>query len=154
MAREKLACANKKARLEYDVQETYEAGIVLQGNEVKALREGRGNLQDSYAKTVGEEVFLHNFHIGAYSHAHQVNHDPLRPKKLLLHKREIRRLMGKTIERGMTLVPLRVYFSRGLAKAELGLAKGKKLYDRREDARRQEAKRDIERALRERQKQE
>ena len=148
-----LACANKKARLEYDVQETFEAGIALQGTEVKALREGRGNLQDGYAKVEGEEVFLYNFHIGSYSHARQFNHEPLRRKGLLLHKREIRRLMGKTIERGMTLVPLKVYFTRGLAKVELGLAKGKKLYDRREESRRQEARREIERALRERQKQ-
>lgn len=153
MAGGKLTIANKKARLEYDIQETYEAGIVLHGTEVKAIREGRGNLQDSYAKVEGEEAFLYNFHIGSYSHAHQFNHEPLRPKKLLLHKREIRRLMGKTIERGMTLIPLRVYFTRGLAKVELGLAKGKKLYDRRQDARQQEAKREIERAMRERQKQ-
>jgi len=149
---QKTVCQNRKAWHDYEVQDTYEAGLVLQGSEVKSLREGWGNLRDSYARLKGGEVYLYNFHISPYPQAGQFNHDPLRPRKLLLHKREIKKLVGKTTEKGLTLVPLRVYFSRGLAKVELALAKGKKLYDKREELKRRSAKMELERSLREKQK--
>ncbi|OGP57389.1 MAG: SsrA-binding protein, partial [Deltaproteobacteria bacterium RBG_13_52_11b] len=126
---EKLICQNKKAWHNYSVEEKYEAGISLLGSEVKSLREGRANLGDSYGNIKNGEIFLVDAHISPYSHANQLNHDPLRTRKLLLHKKEIRRLIGKVQERGYTLIPLRLYFSDGRAKVELGLAKGKKLYD-------------------------
>lgn len=153
-AGDKLVCSNKRARAEYEILETYEAGIALLGTEVKSLRDGRGNLQDSYAKVEGGEVNLLNFHIGPFAHAHQFNHEPLRKKKLLLHKSEIKRLIGKTTEKGLTLIPLKVYFTHGVAKVELGLAKGKKLYDRREDMRREESRKELERVLHQRMKRE
>lgn len=153
-AGDKLACTNKRARLEYEILETYEAGLALLGTEVKSLREGKGNLQDSYAKVEGGEVYLLNCHIGPYAHAHQFNHEPLRKKKLLLHKSEIKRLIGKTTEKGLTLIPLKIYFTHGRAKVELALARGKKLYDRREDLRREESRKEIERAVRQRIKRE
>jgi SsrA-binding protein len=148
--RQKIICQNRKALHDYKIQDTYEAGIVLQGSEVKSLRDGRGNLKDSYAKIDRGEVYLINFHISPYPQAGQFNHDPLRPRKLLLHKNEIKRLLGKTTEKGLTLVPLKVYFSRGLAKVELALAKGKKLYDKREELKRRTAKIELERNIRER----
>jgi SsrA-binding protein len=138
---------NRRARHDYQLEETYEAGLQLLGSEVKSLRAGRASLQDAYGKVRGGEVWLVNMHIAPYEQAGPFNHDPLRPRKLLLHKAEIRRLVGKVKERGYTLVPLRVYFRRGLAKVELALARGKKEYDRRADIRRREAERQIARAL-------
>jgi len=142
---EKLICQNKKAWHNYSVEEKYEAGISLLGSEVKSLREGRANLGDSYGNIKNGEIFLVDAHISPYSHANQLNHDPLRTRKLLLHKKEIRRLIGKVQERGYTLIPLRLYFSDGRAKVELGLAKGKKLYDKRESLKRKTMEREMER---------
>ncbi len=142
---EKLVCLNKKARHNYFIEDTYEAGIALLGTEVKSLREGRANLGDSYGKIKNGEVFLVDAHISPYSYANRFNHDPLRPRKLLLHKREIRRLIGKVQEKGFTLIPLRLYFSNGRAKVELGLGKGKKLFDKRETLKRKTMERDMER---------
>jgi SsrA-binding protein len=142
---EKLICQNKKARHNYSIEDTYEAGIALVGTEVKSLREGRANLGDSYGKIRNGEVFLVDAHISPYSHANRFNHDPLRTRKLLLHKKEIRRLIGKVQEKGFTLIPLRLYFSNGKAKVELGLGKGKKLFDKRETLKRKTMERDMER---------
>jgi SsrA-binding protein len=142
---EKLICQNKKAWHNYSVEDRYEAGIALLGTEVKSLREGRANLGDSYGKIKNGEVFLVDAHISPYSYANRFNHDPLRPRKLLLHKKEIRRLIGKVQEKGFTLIPLRLYFSDGKAKVELGLAKGKKLFDKRETLKRKTMERDMER---------
>jgi len=142
---EKLICQNKKAWHNYFIEDTYEAGISLLGTEVKSLREGKANLGDSYGKVKNGEVFLVDAHISPYNYGNRFNHDPLRTRKLLLHKREIRRLIGKVQEKGFTLIPLRLYFSDGRAKVELGLAKGKKLYDKREYLRRKTMERDMER---------
>ncbi len=133
---EKLICANKRARRDYAIDETYEAGMVLMGTEVKALRQGKTHLKDSYARIKDGEIFLVDTHISPYSHGNQLNHEPDRIRKLLMHKREIRKLYGKTRERGFTLVPLRIYFKDGKAKVEIGLGKGKRLYDKREDLKR------------------
>lgn len=148
----KLICANKKATHFYFIEERYEAGVVLQGTEVKSLREGRANLKESYAKVKDGEVFLYNCHISPYSHGNRLNHDPIRPRKLLLRKREIRKLFGKVAERGYTLVPLSLYFTRGKAKLELGLGKGKKLHDKRETLKERDASREMERVFKQRQK--
>jgi SsrA-binding protein len=148
---EKPVATNRKAFHDYFIEERYEAGIMLQGTEVKSLREGRVNLQDSYASVRGNDVFLHQCHISPYSHGNIMNHDPTRVRKLLLHKAEIHKLLGKTQQKGLTLIPLRIYFSkRGYAKVELGLAKGKKLYDRRETIKSREAGREVQRAIKER----
>jgi SsrA-binding protein len=144
----KIIAVNKRARFDYHISETLEAGLVLQGTEVKSLREGRVVLKDAYADIQDGEVFLVHAHINEYSQGNRFNHDPERPRKLLLHRREIKRLIGKTQERGLTLIPMRMYFARGKAKVELGLAKGKKHYDKREDLKRRTAQRDIERAMR------
>ena len=147
----KIIATNRKAFHDYFIEERYEAGIMLQGTEVKSLREGRVNLQDSYASVRGSEVFLHQCHISPYSHGNIMNHEPTRVRKLLLHKTEIHKLLGKTQQKGLTLIPLRIYFSkRGYAKVELGLAKGKKLYDRRETIKSREAGREVQRAIKER----
>jgi len=144
----KVIATNRKAYHDYFIEEKYEAGIVLRGTEVKSLREGRVNLQESYASVHEGEVFLHHCHISPYSHGNIMNHDPLRARKLLLHKKEINKLLGKTQQKGLTLIPLRLYFSkRGQVKVELGLAKGKKLYDRRESLKTREAGREMERAI-------
>lgn len=135
---------NRKARHDFHIEETFEAGIALQGTEVKSLRLGRVNLRDSFARVEKGEVFLHGLHISPYEQGNRFNHDPLRVRKLLLHKREIRRLIGKTREEGYTLVPLKLYFKNGKCKVELALAKGKKLYDKRDSI----AKRDAERRAR------
>ena len=145
---EKMICKNRKAWHNYFIDETYEAGIVLKGSEIKSCRQGRANLKDSYAKIRNGELYLVNSHISPYSHANQLNHDPLRSRKLLLHKEEIRRLIGKINERGMTLIPLKMYLKHGKAKVELGLAKGKRLYDKRESIKRKTEKRELERSLR------
>jgi SsrA-binding protein len=144
---EKLICANKRARRNYAIDETYEAGMVLVGTEVKALRQGKANLKDSYARIKGGEVFLVDSHISPYSHGNQFNHDPDRTRKLLMHKREIRKLYGKIRERGFTLIPLRMYFKDGKAKVEMGLGKGKKLYDKREDLKKRAMEREVERSF-------
>jgi len=142
---EKLICQNKKAWHNYFIDDKYEAGISLLGTEVKSLREGKANLGDSYGTIKNGEIFLVDTHINPYSHGNRSNPDPLRTRKLLLHKREIRRLIGKVQERGFTLIPLRLYFSDGKAKVELGLARGKKLFDKRETLKRKTMEREMER---------
>ena len=144
---EKVLCENKKARHDYFIEETYEAGIALQGTEVKSLRLGKANLKDSYVRIEEQEALLHHTHISPYPYGHQFNHDPERVRKLLLHKREIRRLTGKTHERGYTLVPLKIYLKNGKMKIEIGLAKGKTLYDKREVLKKRSADREIEKVL-------
>jgi SsrA-binding protein len=144
----KIILVNKRARFDYEISETLEAGLVLQGTEVKSLRDGRVSLQDAYADVQNGEVFLLNAHINPYDHGNRFNHEPERPRKLLLHRREIKRLIGKTQEKGLTLIPTRMYFTNGKAKVELGLAKGKKQYDKRQELKRRSAQREIERAIR------
>ena len=147
---EKFVCVNRQARHNYFIDEIYEAGLVLLGSEVKSLRDGKANLVDSYAQIRHGEAFLINAHISPYAGANQFNHEPTRIRKLLLHGREIERLTGKTKERGLTLIPLKLYFKGGRAKVELGLARGKKLYDKRETLRRKVAEREVERSLKSR----
>jgi SsrA-binding protein len=142
----KLVCQNRKAKHDYFIDEVLEAGIVLLGPEVKSLREGRGSLVDSYARVKKEEVFLYNMHITPYPYAHHVRVDPVRTRKLLLNKREIKRLIGKTEEKGYTLIPTKVYFSKGRAKVELALAKGKRKYDKRRALKEKELKKEVEQA--------
>ena len=142
---EKLICQNRKAWHNYFIEDKYEAGISLLGSEVKSLREGKVNLGDSYGDIKRGEVFLVDAHISPYPQANRLNHDPLRTRKLLLHKREIQRLIGKVQERGFTLIPLRLYFSNGKVKVELGLGKGKKLFDKRETLKRKTMEREMER---------
>lgn len=144
---EKLVASNKKAYHDYSVLEKLEAGIVLLGTEVKSIREGRINLKDSYAMIKGGEAFLLNCHISPYSHGNRENHDPTRARKLLLHSKEIRKLIGKTQEKGLAVVPLRVYLVRGKIKVELGVARGKKEYDKRETERQKEVDRETRAAL-------
>ncbi|HUT72963.1 MAG TPA: SsrA-binding protein SmpB [Desulfatiglandales bacterium] len=139
----KIVCQNRKARYDYSIDEVYEAGIVLAGPEAKSLREGRASLTDSYARVKHEELFLHNMHITPYSFAHHVELDPTRTRKLLMHKREIKRLIGKTEERGYSLIPLSVYFLHGIIKIELALAKGKRKYDKRAAIKEREMKREL-----------
>jgi SsrA-binding protein len=146
----KIVCQNKKARHDYHIIEVIEAGMVLVGTEVKSLREGRANLKDSYARIRDGELYLVQAHISPYSHASYDNHDPERVRKLLVHKRELKRLTGKTQEKGLTLVPLKIYFKDGKAKIELALASGKKSYDKRETLKRQTQKREMERAIKDR----
>src|SRR5215475_6620575 len=146
-AGEKTICVNRRARFDYHIEETYEAGIVLTGGEVKSLREGRANLKDSYGRVDKGELVLFNAHISNYEPAHYFNVEPTRTRKLLMHKKEIMRLMGKVQEQGLTLIPLRLYFKKGYAKVELALARGKKLYDKRSTIREREVKRDIERGM-------
>jgi len=148
----KIVCQNRKARHDYFVLDEYEAGMVLLGTEVKALRLGRANIKDSHAKIRQGEIFLHNMHIGAYPFAAFGNHDPERPRKLLLNKQEIKRLTGKIVEKGHTLIPLKVYFKDGKAKVLLALAKGKRKYDKRQTIRKREEKRELDRAKRDRTK--
>ena len=149
-AGERLIADNRKARHNYHISDVYEAGIVLLGTEVKAIREGRVNLRDSYARIETGEVFLHHLHISPYSHRGYAEHEPLRRRKLLLTKREIHKLTGKAVERGFTLVPVRMYFKRGLVKVALGVAKGKKSYDKRETIRRRQIDRETRAAIKER----
>ncbi len=147
---EKVVCQNKKAFHDYFIEEKYEVGIVLQGTEVKSLRLGKANLKDSYVDIQNEEAFLKNAHISPYPYGHQFNHDPERTRKLLLHKRELRRLMGKTHERGYTLIPLKIYLKNSKIKIEIGLAKGKTLYDKRETIKKRTADREMEKAMKNR----
>ncbi len=148
----KTVTENRKARHHYHILETYEAGLALTGTEVKSLRAGKANLQDSFARVENGELMLYNMHISPYKQGNQFNHEPKRTRRLLMHKHEILRLLGKTREKGLALIPLKVYFKRGLAKVELALAKGKKLYDRRQEIADRDAKREMERALKERSK--
>jgi SsrA-binding protein len=136
---------NRKARYEYHILDTWEAGIVLQGTEVKSLRAGRANLQDAFARIDRGELWLHNLHISPYESGNRFNHDPLRTRKLLLRRQEIRKMIGQVEQKGLTLVPLELYFRRGIAKVTLALVKGKKLHDKREDLKRRAAERDMER---------
>jgi SsrA-binding protein len=143
----KILTENRKARHDYFIDDEYEAGMVLLGTEVKSLRLGRVNLKDSYAKIKNGEVFVHQMHIGQYPFAHYDNHDPLRPRKLLLHNHEIKKLIGKVQEKGYSLIPVRVYFKNGKVKMSLALARGKRKYDKRESIRNRDEKRDMERSL-------
>jgi SsrA-binding protein len=142
---EKNITVNRKARHEYSILQTYEAGIVLTGTEVKSLREGKANLVDSYASLDKGEVWLNSVHISEYKYGSISNHDPVRRRKLLLNKSEIRKLIGKVKEKGLTLIPLRLYFRKGRVKVELALAKGKKVYDKRESIAKRDLQRDQER---------
>ncbi len=148
----KIIATNRKAHHLYHVVDTYEAGIALVGTEVKSLRQGKVNFRDSYASVERGEVLLHNLHISHYEQASRFNHDPTRPRKLLLHRIEIRRLLGKTAEKGLTLVPLKMYFKGKVVKVELALAIGKKLFDRRKTIKDREVERELRRALKERQR--
>lgn len=139
---------NRRARHEYQFVETWEAGIALKGTEVKALRDGQANLSDAFGVVKDGEVWLLNLHIAPYERGNQFNHEPTRTRKLLLHRREIRRMIGSVERQGLTLVPLELYFKRGKVKVALALARGKKLHDKREDERKRDDQRDIERALR------
>ena len=143
----KILSDNRHAAHVYYLMERFEAGLVLTGTEVKAARDGKVQLKDSYAEVLNQEAWLVNAHISPYPGANQFNHEPTRTRKLLLHRREIERLTGKTKERGLTLIPLKLYFKNGRAKVELGLARGKKLYDKRETLRRKAAEREVERSL-------
>jgi SsrA-binding protein len=144
----KVICSNRKARFLYEILETVEAGIALLGPEVKSLREGRASLGEAYGRIRGREMFLVGLHISPYEQAGRANPDPVRERKLLLHRSEIGRLSGKVRERGFTLVPLRMYFRNGRAKVELALARGKRAYDKRETIRRREEDRSVRRVLR------
>ncbi len=148
---EKLISSNRKARHDYHIDETYEAGIVLTGTEVKSVRDTRVNLRDSYARVEGSQLFLYNMHISPYEQGNRFNHEPLRIRKLLMHKAEIGRLAGKVKEKGYTLVPLKIYLKRGLIKVELGLGRGKKSYDKRQTIAERDSKREMERAFKEKQ---
>lgn len=144
----KIVVQNRKARHEYHILDTWEAGMVLVGTEVKSLRDSKANLKDSHARLTRKgEVFLHNMHISPYEKGNIANHDPLRVRKLLLHKREIRKLKGKVQEKGLTLIPLKVYFKDGKAKVEIALCQGKKHYDKRADIAKRDAKRDMDRSM-------
>jgi len=146
----KIISVNKQAQHEYFIEDTLEAGVVLKGTEVKSLRQGRANLKDAYARIRNGEVYLHQMNISVYPFAYYDNHEPERPRKLLLHKQEIKRLFGKINEKGFSLIPLKVYFKSGKAKVLLGLARGKKKYDKREEIKRRDAKRDLDREIRRR----
>ncbi len=145
---EKNICENRKARFNYFIEDKYEAGMVLKGTEVKSLRLGKANLKDSYAKIKNGEVFVYQLHIAKCPFAYYGNHDPLRPRKLLLHKQEIKRLYSKVNEKGHSLIPLRMYFKEGKVKMVIALAKGKRNYDKRETIRRRDEKLELDRAKR------
>jgi SsrA-binding protein len=147
---ERIVADNRKAHHDYHLFETFEAGVALLGTEVKAIREGRVNLRDSFARVVDGEIFVHNVHIGAYSSRGYADHEALRPRKLLLHRQEIRKLIGKTTERGMTIVPVRMYFKNGRIKLAISLAKGKQAHDKRETIRRRETDRETRAAIKSR----
>jgi SsrA-binding protein len=143
----KLITSNRKARRDYHILETFEAGLVLVGTEVKSLREGKASLAEAYARVLDDELYLVGAHIPEYSHGNRQNHDPNRARKLLLHRREIERLRGKVEEKGLTLIPLRLYWKAGRAKVEIALGRGKRDYDRRQDVAKREAEREIDRAM-------
>jgi SsrA-binding protein len=142
----KIICRNRKALYEYSIEALYEAGLVLKGTEVKALRQGKANINDAHARFKDGEIFLYNVHISPYSHAALDSHNPERPRKLLLHRWELRRLLGKTQERGFTLIPLRLYFRDQHAKVEIALARGKRQVDKRHTIKEREQRREMERA--------
>ena len=146
--REKLVVDNRRARHDYHLLDRVEAGLVLTGTEVKSLRNGRCNLRDGFVRIDGHEAWLENVHISTYAQGNLMNHEPLRPRKLLLHRKQISSLIGKVRQKGYTLIPLRVYFSRNHAKVEIGLCRGKRQYDKREAIAERDAKREIERAMR------
>lgn len=141
----KTICKNKKAFFNFEIGDTFEAGIALLGSEVKSLRNGKANLSDSYGKFRKGELFLVDAHISAYEQSNRENHDPLRERKLLLHKRELRKLLGKVTEKGFSLVPLKMYFKDGKVKVELALARGKKAFDKRDAIRKKDQRRELER---------
>ena len=149
-AAQKNIAENRKAFHDYHIVESFEAGIVLVGTEVKAIREGSANLRDSFARVEDGEVWLYNVHINPYSHRGYADHEPTRRRKLLLHRHEIKKLIGKTVEKGMTLVPTRLYFNNGHVKVSLALAKGKQAHDKRETIKRREADRETRAAVKER----
>jgi SsrA-binding protein len=152
MVADKVVATNRKAYHDYEILETYEAGIVLRGTEVKSLRESQVNFKDCYAAVDNGEAWLIGCYISPYHHGTDANHDPERKRKLLLHRREIQRLLGKVAERGLTMIPLRLYFKSGRAKCELGLARGKKLHDKRASIRERDAKREMAKEARARQR--
>lgn len=145
-----LIAQNKKARHDYFIEETFEAGMVLQGTEIKAIRRGRINLKDSYAQVRHGEMYVYNMHISHYEEGNRFNHDPLRERKLLLHKKQIAQLLGVSKEKGVTIIPLKLYIKDGYAKLLIGIGRGKKNYDKRHTLKQQDAKRQIERALKSR----
>jgi len=146
----KIVAQNRKAFHDYFIEETFEAGMVLTGTEVKSLRDGKANLKDSYVIIKDAEAFLLNCHISPYSHGNIMNHDPVRTRKLLLHRKEIIRLQGMAAQKGYSLVPLKIYFKESRAKVEIGLVKGKRQYEKRETIKKKEADREIERAMKSR----
>jgi len=143
----KTIAENRKARHDYHIEDTYEVGMALMGTEVKSMRNGRVNLRDAYARIKNGEVFVHQMHIGPYPYAYYGNHEPLRQRKLLLHKMEIKRLIGKVNEKGYSLIPLNVYFKNGKAKMTLALARGKRQYDKRQSIQQRDQKRELDRAM-------
>jgi SsrA-binding protein len=146
---DRVVAQNRKARHEFHVLETWETGIVLQGTEVKSLREGKANLQDAFATLQGGELWLYNMHVSPYEQGNRFNHDPMRPRKLLLHRSQLRKLVGQVEQKGLTLVPLDVHFVHGLAKVNLALVRGKKLHDKRDTLRERAVARDMERGFKE-----
>lgn len=143
----KIIARNKKARFQFELSDRYQAGLALQGTEVKSLRSGKASLSESYARPNGDEIFIYKLHIAPYEQGNIHNHDPLRPRKLLLHRREIDKIIGRVQERGLTLVPTLLYFHNGYAKVEIALARGKRTVDKRQDVKKAEAKREIARAM-------
>ena len=143
----KMVAQNKKANHDYFIEETIEAGIVLQGTEIKSVRNGKVQLRDAFVRIRNNEAWISNMHISPYEQGNRFNHDPLRPRKLLLHKRQISQLIGTIKEQGMTIVPIKMYLKDGYAKVLIGIGKGKKNYDKREDLKKKEAKREVERAF-------
>jgi SsrA-binding protein len=148
----KLICKNRKAFFNFEIEDTFEAGISLLGSEVKSLRSGKANLSDSYGKIVNGELFLVDAHISPFPQANRENHEPLRDRKLLVHKRELKKLTGKVAERGYSLIPLKMYFKRGRVKVEMALARGKKTYDKREAIKKKDQRRELERLVKYRQR--
>ena len=146
---DRVVAKNRKARHEFHVLQTWEAGLVLQGTEVKSLRDGKANLADAYARMDGAELWLYNMHVSPYEAGNRFNHDPLRRRKLLMHRSELRRLVGEVEQKGLTLVPLDVHFSGGIAKVDLALVRGKKLHDKRDTLRERAVARDMERGFKE-----
>lgn len=151
-AADNLITDNRKARHDFHIHETYEAGVVLTGTEVKSIRQGKVNLKDSFCRIDQGELFLYNMHVSPYEQGNRFNAEPLRTRKLLMHKREIHKLLGQVKEKGFSLVPLNLHFSRGRVKATIGLVMGKKLYDKRQDMAEKEVKRDLARRIREQEK--
>jgi SsrA-binding protein len=149
---EKNLAENRKALHDYEVLETFEAGMVLLGTEVKSIKDGRVNLRDSYARVEGDELFVFNVHISPYTHRGYADHEPMRKRKLLLHRAEIRKLIGRTVEKGLTLVPLRMYLKNGRVKLAVSLARGKKMHDKRETIRRREIDRETRAAVKSKQR--